>query len=1249
MVGETPQKTDIVTEAKNQIVEEVQRAVTAVAQQALADKLRHEIKEATTSAKEVVEAEKKGQVYQYQESREKVIRTIVRAATAASKGIQVCPRPEGQAVLAKLSEQTITPETAAAIQANLGQYLLGEKQIIIADPGQPDNDFDKAFKALSLTNSIAAELIRDAVVSAIPLTGEQKQKLETTLIAEQPPRQQETRTEEEQKKEAQEYTETEAKKLDGYHKAIINGLVNYQKTHHDFAEFAERSDIFRRLNEGKYDEVLKQDLQNKAGLSISNINELFDIINKRKSSDNYYALRERSNILHHFKPEQRSVFSLDYLRKTGLIDEDGLKIEGKRLLKKTAFAAINSLFAKADGMPDQDWNSAYNELIEGGMYVEILQFITNFMNDSTFISVLGGKDSKACQDFQDFIKHGILEEIGRERELRELFHNLPIWMKLLPVDKVSEQMARYNISMTTSVVMSDVSGKLVALAMSEYDRYLKFDIMKHQGKLRPSLFAGKYSTELMRLDNEDRVTLRNRIRDAIKNLSIYAGGLSDAKRKEITEERKFKTYDLDNLNETQLEDWEIDRAINYARGLHLTQTMRTYEIAASAQVADTFAGSTDAMYDMAGAMNPNWLWNVSRGELGHRASYLPEVWMSEAIKRRPENSLLKRIFSKGWNPKEINEEVKSWSDLKASEKWKGIKDSWLYKDMEFRKMLSRFSMGGFYSRSGWRIEQFKKTIESIVREKDPDFSFEGNWEKTYQALSQIAGVGTRFWVDEARAKKYGDNALWEYLNLAEKIEGGAMSESDLDKLRDEYWFGKQGDKDIFLIDNQRYTYKDLREIRTHVLRGMNFKDLMLRSPMDFLNNLVAVTPELLPTEMGIDGGTDDLYFDFINEEIPKEREILKERIRMAKDEKGKLKYTGKAIPTTLEKIIIFQRKMIKMWGKENIDHLKFVRNFYKNLEIWGKNRKDGKGNPLAHNKEETFEAFYGEMDAAIEKVKLRNAEKMDPSDIQDEALRELIFGTRAEKGLVTYFTDLNEKFGTDRGKLDELGDKGFFYHIGRAWFTDFGHSLNPDSSDIDWRYVFENIGGGTGETVVKRLWSDLAQFATIFKEFSGLDDMLRNAAITHKMDKIMELHGKIHTLKGPFGKEPAQEMNYYFAQIVARYFQETSASRMPFYLGTIYGMFNGKTLSLSKIHGGKGAMSLTTDGINAYFQQLANYEFIPREGVWGFDRLSKALGADWEKLITTEIIPNIAAALALFLFYRAMKDALEEMSGKKKH
>lgn len=1280
---------DEVAKAKAEVQQEVNEArakPTAEipgAERILAEKLLNELRAKSGEAQEVRDLNKASQGLSIEQKRKEAVSvkvTLIKVLEAVKEGV-IKPPQRTQSVLTRLAERGgLTDTTASYLQPLLQKYI--NIDISFSKIGEELTQFEKDFRQLTKDNAYAAQLLGEILEDSRnrgQLGNITKVDMQRQLGLEIDEEGRVSVPEDEKQKslkrasrgypgegEAPTLTATEEKRLD----QLSNKFQRSEKVSND-----DKKRVPNLLRSGQITQEVKIKLA-QAEFSPEEIEEILNLVEKANRS-----VEETIRYENYIEEADQQKFDIDYLFNNNLVDSGGFTNIGKRELKKALLKSINKLMGKVDAHPDSDFQTNYSEFHEGYVYRYIEGLVEKLRDNPRWKIQFGGPDTQEYRNVMRFINEGLLEEIGRERELRELFHNIGIYIKTLTPEKLTEFMQRYNVSTVSSVATNDFSGKIVSLAMSEYERYLKFDIMKNHGKIRSGLFSGQTNPNLLYFENADRAILEERLRNTLIGLQRYIGynrikQLTPEQQKEIADKFRLigiKAWDIDSI--LNFEEWELKRALKYAKGLELTQTIRGPEIIASSRPPLTYEGSADNYYDMASFINPNWKWRTGRGEAGWRETHIPETLMAETIKKRPEPSFWKRIFTKGFNPKEIHGKIKKYSEHEMAKKWEHIKDSWLYHDIDFQRLLNKFGLGGLASRAGWRLVGFKgnsflKNI-SLIQEAILDstgaasllgkeFKFGKNgerWTETYEQLAKAAGIGTRFWFDGARATDYVKEALWKEIHIDPK----KTSEDELDKLWEEYTEGEKGDKVVFTLDGEKYTTLEYLEAKTLVLRGMNFFALLKRSPMDFLNNIVNLTPQLLTerigtTEDGREEGTKDIFFEFDKGKL---EAALKNNI-----------YNGKSLdlknPADIDNlrrdIEEFQWKQRRIWGEKNFEHLKFIREFYHRLEEWGdKNKNIDKKNKTSAA---IFEEFFKQMDLAVEKVRLRNGERMksknikdDVNDIEDEVLNSLIFGGKDAngkefEGLVTHFVKLQEDFGErqvgGKWKDEKLGQDGFFYHFARGWYNELGHALHPDTSDVDWRLVFHKLGASGGENMIKRLWSDLHQWNEVMNGLMQLDHMFIEAGHAHSLEKIKELHHKIHSLEGIAGKNAINEAEFYLAQLVGRYFQEHYAARLPFPLGSIYSLFNGKQLSLSKIYGGRGAMSLTTDGLNAYFQELMHTGMIPEEGQFGFKKLSQALGADWQKLVVTEMVPNIFMALMLFLLWKYISESLREAEGKKK-
>lgn len=991
-----------------------------------------------------------------------------------------------------------------------------------------------------------------------------------------------------------------------------------------------------------------------AGFAAGEIVDFLDLGKKYMETYRSDERTEQDLISGNMPPEVRRLFTVDHIKEL-LVLKDGhyeISYEGQRGLKKAALKYFNDILKTVDEKPDIDFSQSLNLFYDEPKLKAIEKVLIRLRDDDRWRSI-EEIDDQSFKNIRQFLG-GLVNELGRERELRELYHNVGIWIKTATPEDLVRFLSRYNVSAMVSPVLSDVDGKLISVALSEYENYLQFDIAKNRGYVRSSLYSAKVEQNMYTYDNEDRRNLRERLREKLRNLHDYAATSGDYSTDDITKRDKL------SLGEEEIEEWQIDRALSYARGIHLIVTIRGFEIPASGRPTEGFEGSADNFYDMSALLNPVWKWRIIRGggglggKRGTDLMHAPEVLLTE-LNVRPEKSILRRLsrfWQNRWDPKKVHETAKRWAESKKIEYWEKLKNSWLYKDIEFKKLLSFFGLGGLAARGGWRMRSLRRVFEkhiSQLRDAAGKITQNGrefgkDWVQDYEDLGKKAGIGMRFGFDMGRAEQFVKTELWKRIGVGGIIPSDSPTEikaklekigaDEQDRLWLEYFEGDKSDEYIFTIpDGEKVTAAEYVEIKMHVFRGMNFFDLLKRSPIAFLNNLTALTPEVLTEELG---GYQDFYFW--------DKAQLQSEFN-----------SGHITKSDLDNARKFQAKMNALWGRENFEGLKRVRKFYSKLEEWGRNLNGYQDTPEGKfNKEFVLTEFYKHMTLAAEKVKYRQDLEMMGGDIEDPRLRKLIFGKeKGNEGLVTYFKTLNSytTFGIEEveGRFQdaELGENGFFYKMGRGWYGELGYNLHPNTSDVDWRYIFHELGAEAGENVIVRLWRDLHSWNEVTNQLINLDHLLIDIAKTHKMEPIMELHKKIHGLEGIMGTSGMQQTQYYLASIVSRYFQESYTSRIPFPFGAVARLIAGKSLSLSKLYGGRSAFVLTSDGVNEYFQILRNGHDIAKEGRWSFTNLSRSVGVDWVKIISTEIVPNVISALLLFILMKYISTALKDTEEKK--
>lgn len=170
-LGSQTKIVDTITEARDSVQKEAQSAqANPLLLNVLITKLRQELKDAEIPGKEFAENAKKVEVGQAlpvkQAEGVMAMRTIIRAVEAAKKGIVVSKTTQGQEILVKLAKESYTSlSVASAIEANLADYLIGNKSITVSTQAGTKSDFERAFENLKSDSITAAKLIGPMIIN----------------------------------------------------------------------------------------------------------------------------------------------------------------------------------------------------------------------------------------------------------------------------------------------------------------------------------------------------------------------------------------------------------------------------------------------------------------------------------------------------------------------------------------------------------------------------------------------------------------------------------------------------------------------------------------------------------------------------------------------------------------------------------------------------------------------------------------------------------------------------------------------------------------------------------------------------------------------------------------------------------------------------------------------------------------------------------------------------------------------------
>ena len=142
---------DTIIEARDSIHKELPSAQrNPLEMNILITRLRQDLKDAESPAKEFIANEKKVSIGQAlpvkQAEGDMALHKVIRAVEAAKQGVLVSKTTQGQELLVKLSEKSYTSySVASAIEANLADYLIGNKNITVSTQAGVKSEFEPSF------------------------------------------------------------------------------------------------------------------------------------------------------------------------------------------------------------------------------------------------------------------------------------------------------------------------------------------------------------------------------------------------------------------------------------------------------------------------------------------------------------------------------------------------------------------------------------------------------------------------------------------------------------------------------------------------------------------------------------------------------------------------------------------------------------------------------------------------------------------------------------------------------------------------------------------------------------------------------------------------------------------------------------------------------------------------------------------------------------------------------------------------
>ncbi len=904
-------------------------------------------------------------------------------------------------------------------------------------------------------------------------------------------------------------------------------------------------------------------------------------------------------------PGDLKIFNDEYLIENmdQYFDSDGSLRQGaKDEMTKAMYSAVNKLLQSASSNPDVDWQSAYNSYFEGQIERHIRNKILKLgmsgrlkleIERRAFENAVDPKST--LDDFREFFTRDIVPEMDNEIDMRQMFHEMrkAILLGQVPPDKLAEYMMKFP-AFKIGMVAQGYQKELIEIVMAEFIRNV--DIRKNMegNKLPPDLFMVKFDPETgKRLLNKDYERLKDVVRARLKVLAEDPN----------TPEEMRKLY-------SSVDSWEINRAMTIGMGIQMA-TLRFGEVLGSSDAAEHYKGQPGyAQYTSA-----RHKWGLGRGgEIG--TTRTPTIF-GIPIKLEKEKGTLRKRIRKGWVPEKLYQAVHEKDDEVRAKWQKEVTDVYFAEgENTFRELLREFSLGGFFSRGGWRIDSLKNWYKEKFNS-----GVDENWADTYENLSQEIGVMSRWYFDHERIK--------------EEVKKYSKSNKD----------------PIFYDDSGHSIPKEeFKEEKEIVFKGMHFKALLDRSPLEFLSVFSGLEPELssvvrvrLTDVDPVDRSKPKVeryqeltaYEYYFSDKIPNLHADEVKGWKINKD-----KYRG---------------ELAKNWGESNVPHLKKIAETYHNLfkqpqfdkEVARTDRKiEG-----AIDREAALHSLNITLGNAFTRVRNKpdgsDRSKMTASDILDtdehgQKIRELFFGS---SGLNTHFEGLNENFA-DNGETDRnrLGDKKFFYTAANRWSNYEQNKFIPSTNEMALLPFLSNLDE-LGPDVLKRVLGDSAHWNEVIDKVGTLPEVLKAAAASGKEDGIFELYAEVVKLKDIIGEDEMYKLNSFLATVVTRFFQENYKARFPFPFNFITGRGLGSKISLSQMYVGNDAMTWKTEKIRQHLHHAMEMGFLgseERHQKWNNERIEKAVGADSFKYGLLEAGPSIAFLALTILLLQLAKKAMEE-------
>ncbi len=938
---------------------------------------------------------------------------------------------------------------------------------------------------------------------------------------------------------------------------------------------------------------------------------------------------------------------------------------------KKAKQMVNGLFRKVDENPNADFRDMFNDLVEGNIMRAIADRFYR-LSDSEDIKLKlkkGGASDEDMDQFYNFVRRRIVQEMYLERNHRELYHNIIYIFNSLTPDKWPSAFSRINIS-ELSILTRD---PVINSALELWKNYLQETLIQNDNKIPANFLGGR----IYRKGPDGRPLPAHQELYSFKHRDEFIQRLK-------AQYKMIKGYEP--------EKWETDRAFSMVKGI-TALTMEMSAILSNANVTESF--DSIPLAEIISRHNPRFMWGWGRGgrpELMKTAA----IYMMKIRTTDDKKSFWKRLddaFQNRWIPQAVidagNDFEKHLEDLNVDDpegfnKMINKLTQYMFDhDTTWYKLIQKVSMGDWLSQGGWRIKGVKQVYEEFNPHKE---KWGENWDHIYDFFQEKAGVVLGF---TSFAENRAREETLHQIDLYLKLIGNSQEEREkyINKLRasdqsrsEQFseWGADQRANEV--IDGVRMndkpyptgkklSYNEFLEKRLHGIRGRSFYDLLHKDPLAFLNNLNQLMPALQVGKVGkMTAG--QFYFDIRDqnsgEKFPNNPwDDAKNGLTTSdKDKWGQFNnYLG-------------ERFYTETGTEENRKMLRGIMDFYSKLYDHQFSGYTGSPEDYTARKKYARDLLFKYLSAAHEKA-ARDTTGTDPKnpvpgraritreDIGDPRnpndpdaafIRELLF--HEQTGLFKKFDDhinLHNYFGD--GNKDLGYNDLFFQRLAFTWWDRNNIKVVPNGDlnhDLLMRYIDES-----GEDQFSRTYGAFDSLSKAQNEIMKLYSRLKRGAVKEGapmfdvLEDILKVHNTIKEIEPYVGQQEMRQIQYYVATVVGHFFQQHWAKRMPFPIGPLAGPLElGFKTSISKILYGMRAPEFTTDQLREYARWLKKEGMLNAKGMWSVDMFLKEIAGENSRFWMTEFAPNVASYLLLFLLFEYIKTAFSEeidTGGQKKH